>query len=98
MNSQSTLREVTRGEILRQLVEFYPSKVTRRTLLNLMDLANYPVLDEDLDFHLSYLADKGYLELELSDQVVGKAREILMVRITTRGIDFLDQRRGPGVR
>jgi hypothetical protein len=84
---------VIRGEILRQAVEFYPKWVTRRSLLNLLDMAGYPVLEEDLDFHLEYLNGKNLLELRIDDAGVGRPKTISMVRITTTGIDVLDNRR-----
>lgn len=89
----NVLREVTRGEVLRQLAEFYPKWVTRRSLLNLLDLAGYAVLDEDLDFHLAYLSGKRLLEFKVDDKGLGRPKVINLLRITTAGIDFLDGRR-----
>lgn len=89
----NVLRDVTRGEILRQLAEAYPRWVTRWSLLNLLDLAGYAVLEEDLDFHLEYLSGKKLLEYQIKDEGLGKAKNISIIRITTDGIDHLDGRK-----
>lgn len=86
-------REVTRGEILRQLAEWFPRWMSRRSLLNLLDLANCPLLDEDLDFHLEYLKSKKFLEFTILDEGVGKPKSIAAIRITSDGIDLLDGRK-----
>src|SRR5690242_17758802 len=98
--SNSVQREVTRGEILRQLAEAFPSWLTRRSLLNLLDLAGYSVLEEDLDFHLEYLRAKRLVEFQIHDGGVGKPKVIAIIRITADGIDLLDGRKAgdPGVR
>lgn len=90
--SSNVLREIVRGEILRQLAETFPRWLTFRSLLNLLDLAGYSTLEEDLNFHLEYLAGKKLLEFRIEDAPIGKPRPISMIRITTDGIDSLDGR------
>lgn len=91
--SGNVLREVARGEILRQLAEAFPRWLTFKSLLNLLDLAGYSLLDEDLSFHLEYLAGKKLLEFRIEDAPIGKPRPITIIRITPDGIDSLDGRR-----
>jgi len=100
MANKQTLHEVERGEILRYLAEVYPRAATPRTLQHHLDYVGYAVTADDLDFHLGYLAQKGFLEVETYPTDVGEEREIRVLRITPAGIDLLDRRRKgePGVR
>jgi hypothetical protein len=87
------VRDIERGEILRFLVEFYPAPVTPRMLLWHLDTSAYSVSEEALEFHIEYLAQKGFLTFEVEEKVVGQARRKVSVKATPLGIDRLDQRK-----
>ena len=55
--------DVERGEILRMLVSFKGTWMKARTLLHALDDIGVSLSPEDLAYHLSYLADGGYVEL-----------------------------------
>lgn len=84
--------EVERGEILRYLAEVYPASATPRTLLHHLDYSGYSIGDDELGFHLTYLAQKGFIRLE-ADEQVGEECRIRIVAITPEGIDLLDRRK-----
>jgi len=53
-----------RGDLLRVLKEDYQRGMTSvRNLLGTLDTLNISLSEEDLAFHLMYLADQGYLRL-----------------------------------
>jgi hypothetical protein len=98
--SRPTTREVERGEVLRYLAEVYPSLATLRSLVNHLDYSGYSVSAEDLEFHLWYLAEKGFVEIDEYPREAGERRQIRGAKITPAGVDLLDHRKkgDPGVR
>ncbi len=89
----STLRqmEIVRGKILYYLKLIYPQSATLPLLQGELDIFGYPVPMEDLEFHVSYLSEKGLVNLE---DVRGPQarRHVTLVKITAKGIDYLDGR------
>jgi hypothetical protein len=83
--------EVVRGKILYYLVLIYPQPATMPLLQGELDIFGYPVLLDQLTFHLAYLAEKGFVSLE---QARGpqERQKITLVRITAKGIDYYDGR------
>ncbi len=90
---KQTQHEVERGEILRYLAEVYPRRITPRTLQHHLDYAGYTVSEDDLDFHLGYLVEKGFVEVDVLEREAGKQPHVRVVKITPAGIDLLDRRR-----
>jgi len=93
MKRTTTAREVERGEMLRYLMEVYPGGATPQTLLHHLDYSGYSVDRETLDFHIHYLAEKGYAAVDAHEPEVGHPPEVRLVKITPAGIDLLDRRR-----
>jgi len=85
-------QELTRGEILLYLTKVYPQGATPQVLKHYLEERGYPVLNEEFDFHIQYLADASFVTCELSRWEVGAAEKIRLVKITKAGIDEVDGR------
>jgi hypothetical protein len=85
-------QELTRGEILLYLVKVYPGGATPKTLRHYLEERAYPVLKQEFDFHIQYLADAGFVTYELSRWELGETEKIRLVKITKAGIDEVDGR------
>jgi hypothetical protein len=83
--------EVIRGKILYYLGLIYPQPATLPLLQGELDIFGYPVTMEQLNFHVAYLTEKGLVSLE-KKRGPKSAREIALVRITAKGIDYCDGR------
>lgn len=81
-----------RGQILHELREWYPDGLTPGMLLAQLDRRRISVLDKHLPFHLHYLAEKRYVDLEFALKEIGEEEKIAMVKINSRGLDLLDRR------
>ncbi len=90
---QTSLRqkEIIRGKILYYLALIYPQPVTLPLLQGELDLFGYPVLMDELNFHVAYLAEKGLLTVE---NVRGRnvRQPVTLVKVTAKGIDVYDGR------
>jgi hypothetical protein len=84
-------KEVIRGKILYYLALVYPQPVTLPLLQGELDLFGYPVVLDELNFHLAYLAEKGLVSLE-DASVTEPRRKVTLVKITAKGIDYHDGR------
>jgi len=91
MSTSLRQKELIRGKILYYLKLIYPQTATLPLLQAELDYFGYPIPLEELSFHIAYLCEKGLIDLE---EVRGpySPRNISMVKITARGIDFLDGR------
>jgi hypothetical protein len=89
----NTLRgkEIIRGKILYYLALIYPQPATLPLLQGELDIFGYPVPMEQLHFHVAYLEEKGLVAVE---RVRGphSSREIPLVKVTAKGIDYYDGR------
>jgi hypothetical protein len=89
----TTLRrkELVRGRILYYLALIYPQAATLPLLQGELDIFGYAVPMEELNFHVAYLAEKGLVSVE---QAHGpeSLRRISLVKITAKGIDYVDGR------
>ena len=88
---------ILRRAILRALRSWYPGSASRTVLAAELETAGLDALmDGDLDGHLAYLSEKGFIALE--HRRAGSL-EIRQAVITARGIDYVDGRieRDPGV-
>ncbi|HEY6290162.1 MAG TPA: hypothetical protein VI455_01190 [Terriglobia bacterium] len=94
MGASLRQKELIRGKILFYLHLIYPQTATVPLLQAEMDYFGYPVPVEELSFHIAYLAEKGLVQVE---GVRGpySHRNINLVKITARGIDYLDGRLPP---
>jgi hypothetical protein len=84
-------KELVRGKILHYLALVYPQPVTLPLLQGELDLFGYPVLMDELNFHLAYLTEKGLVALEDAGSVQPR-RKVALVKITAKGIDYYDGR------
>jgi hypothetical protein len=83
--------EVIRGKILYYLSLIYPQAATLPLLQGELDIFGYPVPTDELTRLVAYLAEKALVSLErVRGPVAG--RYINLVKITARGIDYLDGR------
>jgi hypothetical protein len=85
-------KEIIRGKILYYLALIYPQPATVPLLQGELDLFGYPVLMDELNFHLAYLAEKGLVSLENPSAAGQPRRKITLVKITAKGIDYHDGR------
>ena len=91
MTNSLRQKEVVRGKILYYLALIYPQPATLPLLQGELDIFGYPVSTEQLNFHVAYLADKGLVTLD-PKRGPKSSREITLVRITAKGIDYHDGR------
>lgn len=89
MTSSLRQKEIVRGKILYYLKLIYPQSATLPLLQGELDIFGYPVPLDDLDFHVAYLAEKGLVNV---DERPNARRSITLVKITAKGIDYLDGR------
>ncbi|TLY37017.1 MAG: hypothetical protein E6K60_06030 [Nitrospirae bacterium] len=84
-------KEIIRGKILYYLALIYPRSATLPLLQGELDIFGYHVPMDELSFHVAYLADKGFIEVE---NVRGPTprRKLALVKVTARGIDYYDGR------
>ncbi len=83
--------EVIRGKILYYLALVYPQAATLPLLQGELDIFGYPVPLEELEFHIAYLAEKGLISVEHARGPKAR-RDITLVKITAKGIDYYDGR------
>lgn len=88
-----TTAEVERGEILRLLAEMSFRPATPKTILAHLDYMGYAINNDRLRFHLNYLCEKRFVEIEMADHDLGEDERIRVVKITPAGIDLLDRRK-----
>ena len=91
MEPRLRLKEVVRGKILYYLALIYPKAATLPLLQGELDLFGYPLLMEELQFHVAYLTEKGLVASEGVESSPMK-RRVTLVKITARGIDVYDGR------
>jgi hypothetical protein len=91
MSTSIRQKEVVRGKILYYLKLIYPQAATLPLLQGELDIFGYPVPLDDLDFQVAYLAEKSLVAVE-NARGPHAHRTIPLVRITARGIDYVDGR------
>ena len=89
----STIRqaEIIRGKLLYYLSLIYPQAATLPLLQGELDIFGYPVPTEELNRMIAYLAEKHLVAIEKVRGPIAR-RTINLVKITARGIDYLDGR------
>jgi len=83
--------ENDRTQILRLMVEVGFHPLTPDTILSVMDESFHSLSAESLDFHLHYMADKGWIEIG-EGKALGKDSSILYAKITAAGVEEYDRR------
>ena len=83
--------ELIRGKILYYLSLIYPQAATLPLLQGELDIFGYPVPTDELNGFVAYLAEKAFISLEKIRGPVAR-RSITLVKITAKGIDYLDGR------
>jgi predicted transcriptional regulator with HTH domain len=91
MSNDIRHKEMIRGKILFYLALVYPHSTSMSLLQGELDIFGYPVPMDDMNFHVAYLAEKGFVGVEI---VRGPSRHTPMklVTITAKGIDYNDGR------
>ena len=84
-------RELIRGKILYYLSLVYPHPTSLSMLQGELDIFGIPVPMDEMDYHVAYLSEKGFVALEQGRGSVG-GRNVKLVTITARGIDYRDGR------
>ncbi len=91
-----------RGVIIRTLKEDYTSSMTSvRSLVGALDLQGISLASKDLEFHLIYLSDAGYVRVWRAKEMPGyrkdrrasgwiKGDTIMFARLTPKGLQLLD--------
>jgi DNA-binding transcriptional ArsR family regulator len=103
MTEAETARHAqVRGEIIRVLKEEYGGDMmTVRVLLRALDALGWSLSQEDIEFHLQYLADQGYVEVRRVRDTTGyrkdrvlqrgvKPATMVFARLLPRGIQLMD--------
>ena len=88
-----TLRhtEIIRGKILYYLSLIYPQAATLPLLQGELDIFGFPVPTDELNSLVAYLGEKNLVSIEKVRGPIAR-RTIALVKITARGIDYLDGR------
>jgi len=92
--------EIQRRDLLKVLLDDFGHFVSVEVLGNTLDLLDHAMSDEDVRFHLQYLADLGFIELVRKDDPETRRRNVIQgARLRNAGVDFLDGRNAgePGV-
>lgn len=76
-----------RGAILKLLAHQHPGPIDFKVLHYLLDDLRYTITEEELDSHIVYLAEKGFVK---RDTRKSSGIEIVMVTISPGGLDVLD--------
>ena len=90
--------EMFRGKILYYLHLIFPQAATLPLLQAELDFFGYPATLEEISFDLAYLQEKGFVSVE-SVRGPYTQRNVNLVKITARGIDYFDHRlpEDPGI-
>ncbi len=76
-----------RGKILRLLIKWHPAPLNLEELHALLDDMGYPITKEELESHLVYLEEPGYIKIE---KRMTEGMESKKIRILKKGIDVND--------
>jgi hypothetical protein len=84
-------KELIRGKILYYLSLVYPHPTSLPMLQGELDIFGYPVPMDEMDYHVAYLSEKGFVALE-HGRGPGARHQVTLVTITAKGIDYRDGR------
>lgn len=91
MSNDIRHKEMLRGKILFYLALVYPHSTSMSMLQGELDIFGYPVPMDDMNFHVAYLAEKGFVSVEATP-ASNRRNSMTLVTITARGIDYYDGR------
>jgi hypothetical protein len=91
MSNDVRHKEMIRGKILFYLALVYPHATSMSMLQGELDLFGYPVPMDDMNFHVAYLAEKGFVGVQ-STLASNRRNSLTLVTITAKGIDYYDGR------
>jgi DNA-binding PadR family transcriptional regulator len=77
-----------RGAILKLLAHQHPGPLHIREIHFLLDDLRFTISSHELDSHVSYLEEKGFV---ISEERKSGGLEARMIRITANGLNILDQ-------
>ncbi|MGD0697886.1 MAG: hypothetical protein ABSB82_23975 [Terriglobia bacterium] len=90
--SKAIKQEAERGSIVQILVEWRMEWMPVGELrLRLLRRAGYQLSDDDLQLHLNYLGQKGYVETKQL-RAAKAGLELTAVRATAKGVDLAEGR------
>ena len=90
MSDDNRLHRIQRKLIMKYLLlAGFAPVAPERLLYHLRDL-RYACTLVTLNFHLNYLRQKAWIEVEMKPQEIGEKPEMLSVKITASGVDALD--------
>jgi repressor of nif and glnA expression len=78
----------TRGNTLRILVKWHPAPLSCNEIHVFLDALGYSITREELESHLAYLEEAGYIRMEKRK---AEGVEAQRVWITKKGIDIIDK-------
>lgn len=92
--SRRAEKEAHRAEIIRHLVPLYPEGLTFSGLQQALMIARMPMDDSELEFHLAYLEESGYVKRERVSERERGARKWRTVKVAAlrKAVDLLDNR------
>jgi len=89
-----------RGNVLRTLKESYVQEMTSvGSLIRVLDAQGTSLSQEDLEFHLRYLVDQGYLQIWRARDMAGfradrpsrvKPSTMMFARLLPKGLQLID--------
>lgn len=88
MNTTSVKHRRIRTALLKLLRTEYPGALDLKALQFALDNLGYPMPEGDLDAHLKYLEEKGYVHLKKHK---GFGVEISFASLSAAGWDLLDE-------
>lgn len=77
-----------RGNILRVLIKWHPAPLDINEIHIFLDDLGYSITKEELESHLAYLEEPGYIRIEKRKAEGIEAKKI---RILKKGIDIIDK-------
>jgi hypothetical protein len=87
VNTRLAKNRRIRIALLELLKSAYPGALDQRALMFAMDNLGYPMPEDRLAAHLSYLEEKGYL---VAEERRGEGFEVSFASLTAEGWDLLD--------
>jgi hypothetical protein len=88
LNTTSVKNRRIRTALLRLLKTEYPGALDLRALQFALDNLGYPMPEGELEAHLGYLGEKGYVSLKKHE---GFGVEISFASLSATGWDLLDE-------
>ena len=77
-----------RGNILRVLIKWHPAPLDANEIHIFLDALGYSITKEELQSHLAYLEEPGYIQIEKRKS---EGIEVQKIRIMKKGIDIIDK-------